>query len=109
VASVATPLTQDELWAAVNAVQDPHLGVGLVDMGMVQSVSMEDGTLHVRLILPCLGCSALTWMRDDIRDSLAKLPGVEHVEVEMAWDEAWSKKHLSDEGAIKLRDLGVEV
>jgi metal-sulfur cluster biosynthetic enzyme len=109
VGSSLTQLTEEALWADLNDVKDPHLGIGLVDMGMVQSVRLEDGTLHVKLILPCLGCPALTWMRDDVRESLVKLAGVDRVEVEMAWDEAWSKEHLTGDARIMLQDIGIEV
>ena len=95
--------------SALNEIEDPHLGIGLVDMGMVHGIQVDGSVVCVRVALPCLGCPALTRIRGDIVDRVSRIPGVELVTVELAWDVEWTKNFMTADATASLKGIGITV
>lgn len=66
---------------------------------------------HVQVdVLPTfVGCPALDMIRDDIRDRLLDLPGVDHVTVRFLNDPLWTTDRISAAGRASLKQHGVTV
>ena len=77
---------------------DPHMGVNILDMGMVKRVEATvDNGIYVGLVLPCIGCPALELMMADIRKRVGALEGVEKVKVKVEWGHQWDRTHITEE------------
>jgi metal-sulfur cluster biosynthetic enzyme len=93
---------------ALRHVYDPccaEKGVSVVDMGLIRSASLHDGSARVELILTTGWCPFAARVIDDVRERVADLPGVEHADVTVSWDEAWTTDRLSDSARQKLQFL----
>jgi ring-1,2-phenylacetyl-CoA epoxidase subunit PaaD len=94
-------VTVEQVWAALDEIPDPEIPVvSLVDLGVIRSVEVANGHVHVEFTPTFLGCPALEFMKRAIED---KVPGVE---VEVVQDDAWSTDKITAAGREKLREAG---
>src|SRR5438270_9972803 len=91
----------DEVWAALEEIPDPEIPViSLVDLGVIRSVDVSDGRVHIEFTPTFLGCPALEYMKRAIEE---KVPGAE---VQVIQDDSWSTDKITAAGREKLREAG---
>ncbi len=98
-------INQDIVMEALKEVMDPELHLGIVDLGLVYGVDVEEGGKHVevRMSLTSPGCPYGPQMVNDVRFTVSNLPGVETADVRVVWDPPWDpRKMASDEIKDKL-------
>ncbi len=94
-------MTAEQVWAALETIPDPEIPVvSLVDLGVIRSVDVSNGHVHVELTPTFLGCPALEAMVSAIHGSV---PGAE---VEVVNDDSWSTDKITAAGREKLRAAG---
>jgi ring-1,2-phenylacetyl-CoA epoxidase subunit PaaD len=94
-------VTVEQVWAALDEIPDPEIPVvSLVDLGVIRSVEVSNGHVHVEFTPTFLGCPALEFMKRAIED---KVPGAE---VEVVQDDSWSTDKITAAGREKLREAG---
>jgi ring-1,2-phenylacetyl-CoA epoxidase subunit PaaD len=94
-------VTAEQVWAALEEIPDPEIPVvSLVDLGVIRSVDIANGHVHVELTPTFLGCPALEAMVSAIRGNV---PGAE---VEIVTDDSWSTDKITPAGREKLRAAG---
>ena len=100
-----------ELWRALGEVEDPEIPVSVVDMGLIVALDWLPvaRTAQLKLTYTAMGCPAMDMIQDDIRARLLRVPGVEHVAIEVVWDPVWSRKRLSEQARRTMRALGIAV
>jgi metal-sulfur cluster biosynthetic enzyme len=101
-----TMVTPDDVRAALAEVRDPELPVGIVDLGLVRSVTVEGGSVRVGITFTSIACPCTDVLREDIQARLRQLPGVTGVEVEELF-EPWSRDDVTEEGRLALLAIGV--
>jgi metal-sulfur cluster biosynthetic enzyme len=99
-------LTEAQVLAALAEVQDPELPVGIVDLGLVRSVAVDGDAVRVGIAFTSIACPCTDVLLEDVEARLRELPGVGRVRVEEVF-EPWSRDHLTEEGRLALRALGV--
>src|SRR5690606_10809281 len=77
-------ITKDEVLRALSEVRDPELKRSLTELGMVDKVEVDGGTVRVTVALTTRACPLQDRIADDVRAKLETLPGVERVEVDMS-------------------------
>ena len=87
-------LTIDTIKDAVAVVKDPELNKGLLELGMLRDISVEEGTVKMTLALTTSVCPKQTDMVDELKKIVYALPEVSNVLVE-----------LTTLGADELQDL----
>jgi metal-sulfur cluster biosynthetic enzyme len=90
-------------------VEDPHIPVSIVEMGMIYDVVDDDGDITVDMTYPCMGCPAYEMIQQDVRDCLLDLEGVRTVTIEVVWDPIWSKDRLDEEVQRELQRTGTAI
>lgn len=101
----------ERCWRALYEVSDPEFPISLVDLGLVYGVEAdaESGAVTVTLSFTATACPCMDFIRWDVRERLAREPGVTAVEVETAWDPPWTTARISECGRQILRRAGVSV
>jgi ring-1,2-phenylacetyl-CoA epoxidase subunit PaaD len=97
---------------AVDSVLDPELGdVTIGELGLVQSVVINDGRVEVSLTPTFLGCPALSLIATDVRIVVERLREPEITEVAVAFvsTPVWSPSQINESGRAKLAELGIGV
>jgi metal-sulfur cluster biosynthetic enzyme len=95
------------LWDALRDVMDPEIPISVVDMGLIVDLKEQDGIVSIKLTFTAMGCPAMDFIMDDIRERLMKEPGVRQVDIEIVWDPVWTKARLSEEGIEIMRTWGI--
>jgi ring-1,2-phenylacetyl-CoA epoxidase subunit PaaD len=95
-------VTEAQVWAALDEIPDPEIPViSLVDLGVIRSVDVSKGHVHVEFTPTFLGCPALEFMKRAIEE---KVPGAD---VEVVQDDSWSTDKITAAGREKLREAGL--
>ncbi len=93
---------------ALGSVHDPccrERGISVVDMGLVRSVSVDDGEAKVELMLTSGWCPFATQVLSAVKEKAETVEGVESASVDVTWDEAWTMDRLSESARRKLVSL----
>ena len=98
-------VTENDVIEALHGVEDPELGMDIVEIGLFYEAEIEGANVKIIHSLTSMGCPAGPMIQEGIHDAVAALPGVEKVEVELTFDPPWTKDRMSE--AAKLT-LGIE-
>jgi metal-sulfur cluster biosynthetic enzyme len=106
-----TASVEARLWEALRGVEDPEIPVSVVGMGLIVSLGYvaESRTADLQITYTTMGCPAMEFIQDDIRDALLCDPDVDVVNIEVVWDPVWTKARLRDDARLKMRSLGIAV
>ena len=94
--------TKDEVIEALRTVEDPELGMDIVDLGLLYDVEVDGPKLKVIHSLTSMGCPAGPMIQDDIQNVASSLEGVDEVEIELTWDPPWTPDRMSDDAKFIL-------
>ena len=94
--------TRDDVFEALHGVEDPELGMDIVELGLVYDVEVEGPKVKVAHSLTSMGCPAGPMIQEGIHDAVAQLPGVDDVEIELTWDPPWTPERMSDDAKFIL-------
>jgi ring-1,2-phenylacetyl-CoA epoxidase subunit PaaD len=98
-------VTAEAVWEKLAEIPDPEIPViSLVDLGVIRSVDVHDGQVHVEFTPTFLGCPALEAMKRGIEETIAAL-GAEP-DVEVVNDDSWGTDKITAVGREKLRAAG---
>ena len=97
------------LWTALTEVEDPETPVSVVGLGLVVSLTDDaDRRLaEVELTFTAMGCPAMEFIQDDIRERLLREPDVDEVRIEVVWDPVWTRSRIREEARAPMRGLGI--
>jgi len=95
------------LWMALRDVEDPEIPISVVGMGLIVGLEFDDGIVDLKLTFTAMGCPAMDFIQDDIRDRLMQEPEVEEVRIEIVWDPVWTRKMIREEARETMRGLGI--
>ena len=94
--------TKEEVVEVLREVEDPELGMDIVDLGLMYDVEVDGPKVKVIHSLTSMGCPAGAMIQEGIYDAVRQVPGVEEVEVELTWDPPWTPERMSDDAKFIL-------
>ena len=101
---------RDAVQSAVGRVLDPHINVPLTEMGMLSDVQIDDrGAVEVSIVFPCMGCPAFTMLKENVRQQVARVEGVESVRVKVDWETQWDRSQMSQRAREYAANSGYRI
>jgi metal-sulfur cluster biosynthetic enzyme len=94
--------TKDDVIEALRQVEDPELGMDIVDLGLLYDVEIEGPKVKVIHTLTSMGCPVGPMIQEDIDRVTREVPGVEDVNVELTFDPPWTPEKMSDDAKFIL-------
>jgi metal-sulfur cluster biosynthetic enzyme len=94
--------SKNDLLEALRQVEDPELGMDIVDLGLLYDVEVEDSSVKITYSLTSMGCPAGPLIAGDIERVAREVPGVEEVDLELTFDPPWSPDRMSDDAKFIL-------
>jgi metal-sulfur cluster biosynthetic enzyme len=91
-----------EVVDALHLVEDPGLGMDIVELGLFYDVEIEGPKVKVVHSLTSMGCPAGPMIQEDIRTVVANIDGVEEVEIDLTWDPPWTPERMSEDAKFIL-------
>ena len=98
-------VAEAHVWEALEEIPDPEIPVvSLVDLGVIRSVDVQNGHVHIEFTPTFLGCPALEVMKRAMEEKVREL-GAEP-EVSVINDDSWGTDKITAAGREKLRAAG---
>lgn len=99
----ADPQLIAQVYNQMNTILDPELGVGIVDLGLIYDVKIENKTALITMTLTTMGCPVGPMLIEQIDMILPTIfpEAIEKTLVDIVWDPPWSPEKMKPE----IRDL----
>ncbi|MEX2587290.1 MAG: metal-sulfur cluster assembly factor [Actinomycetota bacterium] len=89
--------TPEEVFEALKVVDDPEIGINIVDLGLIYDVVVtDDGEAQITFTLTSAGCPAGAQIENEIREAAASVEGISSVTSEMTMQPAWGPDKMSE-------------
>lgn len=90
--------TEEELWEVLRQIEDPELRLGIVELGLIYYVNMDnDGVVTIDMTLTSPACPVGPMLQGQAYHLLTQMDGVEDVEVNLVWEPTWDPKTMASE------------
>jgi len=106
-----TDSVEARLWEALRGVEDPEIPVSVLGMGLIVSLTYRapERRVGLQITYTSMGCPAMEFIEEDIREAMLADPDVDAVDIEVVWDPIWTKARLRDDARVRMRELGIAV
>jgi metal-sulfur cluster biosynthetic enzyme len=94
--------SQEEVVEALRGVEDPELGMDIVELGLFYEAAIEGNDVKVTYSLTSMGCPAGPMIQEDIERAVAEIPGVESVSSELTFEPPWTPDRMSEDAKFIL-------
>ena len=92
-----------EIIESLKTIHDPELPVNIYDLGLIYDIRLIDkNDLKIKMSLTAPGCPVAGEMPGQVANTLAKIPNVGLIEVELVWEPAWTKDKMSEDAKLAL-------
>lgn len=85
----------DRIRDALRVVIDPELGENVVDLGLVYDISVTRGVVRITMTATTPGCPATRFLKEGAENSVARVSGVESVDVAMTFEPPWTPSRIN--------------
>jgi metal-sulfur cluster biosynthetic enzyme len=93
----------EQLLEALREVIDPELGINIVDLGLVYSAEMDEGSARVAMTLTTPACPMAGEVQAAAETVIWRcVPDVESVEVRLVWSPPWRPAMMSEEAKDEM-------
>ncbi len=91
--------SEDQVLTVLKEVEDPEIGVNVVDLGLIYHVDIGDeGDVDVSMTLTAPGCPMHDTIARAAEMAIETLPDVKEAHVTMVWNPPWTPDRLTEEG-----------
>lgn len=96
-AKATAPVTREAVMAALEPVKDPEIHLSVVGLGLIYDVDVKDEgkKVEVSATLTSPMCPYGPQMVEEMRQAVARIPGVEEAKVFVVWDPPWDPKTMA--------------
>ena len=91
-----------EVLEILKKVDDPEIGISVVDMGFIDSIKLEKGRLEVEMLLTTPFCPMANVIVSSVKSSLESSKKFKSVEVHINFDKQWTPERMSNEAKHAL-------
>jgi metal-sulfur cluster biosynthetic enzyme len=92
-------ITKEIIRGKVAEVEDPELGLGLVDLGLIYDIEvLDEKSVYLSMTLTTPGCPYGPTLVADVEKSIKSL-GIDNVEIEIVWDPPWDPVEMASDYA----------
>ena len=98
------PPTEDNVRQTLKQVDDPEIGINIVDLGLVYEINLQSDTeIQVVMTLTTPFCPVGPSIKQQVGNAIKKdVQGVEKVDVQFTFNPPWDKEMMSEEAKAEL-------
>jgi metal-sulfur cluster biosynthetic enzyme len=86
----------------LQGVEDPELGLSVVDLGLVYAAERAPGRVAVQMTATSRSCPSSEYLLEEARELLVRAFPETAVEVELVWSPVWTPERVSAAGRAEL-------
>jgi metal-sulfur cluster biosynthetic enzyme len=95
-------MLKEQVLEVLKNVEDPELGINIVDLGLVYGVEFEGDVVHITYTLTTMGCPIGPLIEAEMRQFLSGVEGIGGVNAEMVLRPPWTPEMMSEEAKAAL-------
>jgi len=96
------PVTEEALRRALAEVNDPEIGMSIIDLGLVYDLEIdEDDNVTIEMTLTTPGCPLGDILSEQIHAACASV-GAKSTRVNLVWNPPWTPEMMSEEAKERL-------
>ena len=89
--------SEDQVRDALRSVDDPEVGINIVDLGLVYRIDITAECVRVEMTMTTQACPMGDLITDNARRAvLALVPDGVGVDIELVWDPFWTPDMMSE-------------
>ena len=94
---------EKDIILTLKTVYDPEIPVNIYDLGLIYEIDFDpSGEATIRMTLTAPNCPMADMLVEDVNTQVAKVNGVEKVNVILVFEPAWDKSMMSEEALLDL-------
>lgn len=94
---MSTDELQESIRESLREVQDPELGINIVDLGLVYDIEVEEGDARITMTLTSPGCPAGGQILNGAQEAAVSVEGIGEAEVNLVWKPFWTPDRIDPE------------
>jgi metal-sulfur cluster biosynthetic enzyme len=100
-------VSKEEVLAKLSEVEDPELGMSIVDLGLIYEVDVRrkkgkgPQKVFIKMTFTTPACPLINEILDDVKAKLEDFKEAD-IQVDVVFDPLWTVERLSDRAKIKL-------
>ena len=96
-------VTEQGILRILRGINDPEVGVNIVDLGLIYSTEVEGDKVRIVMTMTTPACPMHSYLTEAVRDViLNQYDEIENVDVALVWDPPWSPRMISEQGRRQL-------
>lgn len=84
----------------INEIQDPDIGIGIVDLGLIYEVQEENDRINIVMTLTTPACPLAGAFEKQVQEKLSDIN--KNIHITFTFDPPWSMDRISEETRLKL-------
>jgi metal-sulfur cluster biosynthetic enzyme len=90
-------VADEDILATLRGINDPELGINIVDLGLVYSAERSADRIDVAITLTAPSCPLGELVVEEARHALEqRFPEGPPIHVKLVWEPAWTRERMSD-------------
>jgi metal-sulfur cluster biosynthetic enzyme len=88
--------TEEQVRAALTEVNDPEIGVNIVDLGLIYGIEIINDSVFVKMTMTTRACPLHAHLSKASEDAIrTHFPDVNAVHIELVWEPPWDPARMS--------------
>lgn len=97
------PMNQQQILETLKQVDDPEIGINIVDLGLVYQVELRPEEVYIQITMTSPTCPLHgVIIREMDRVLRKRFPELGEMTIELVWDPPWSPDLMSEAGKQEL-------
>ena len=94
---------EERVIEALRQVYDPEIPVNIYELGLIYDVRVADGdAIDIKMTLTSPHCPVAETLPLDVKRTVASIPGIGPVDVEVVWDPTWNPDMMTEAAKLEL-------
>jgi FeS assembly SUF system protein len=96
-------ILKEQIIEVLRTIYDPEIPVNIYELGLIYDLDVApDGNVKVRMTLTSPACPVAESLPPEVENSVAAVPGVTNVDLELVWDPPYSIDMMSEAARLDL-------
>lgn len=94
-----------ELWDAIAGVEDPEIGLSIVELGLIYDIVVDGSRADVTMTFTSMACPAGPQLQAGVHAAATSVEGIDDATVEVVFSPPWNPVEMASEEAKMM--LGI--
>jgi FeS assembly SUF system protein len=96
-------ILKEQIIEVLRTIYDPEIPVNIYELGLIYDLDVApDGNVKIRMTLTSPACPVAESLPPEVENSVAAVPGVTNVDLELVWDPPYSIDMMSEAARLDL-------